>query len=136
MGVNPYLNFNGRCAAAFKFYERVFGGKTALRTFGETPMKDQVPADWRDKVIHAQLVIAGMALMGSFAPPPPHYTAPQGFHVSIGVDWLTDGERLFKSLIEQGKVTMAFQKTFWSPGFGMVVDRLGIPWIVSCEPAL
>jgi len=26
---------------------------------------------------------------------------------------------------------MPFQKPFWSPGFGMVVDRYGIPWMVN-----
>ena len=134
MTLNPYLTFNGQCAAAFKFYEQVFGGKTTMSTFGETPMKDQVPADWRDKVIHAQLVVAGTALLGSDAPPP-HYTAPQGFSVSISVDSLADGERIFKALADQGNVKMAFQKTFWSPGFGMAIDRFGIPWIVNCEPA-
>jgi PhnB protein len=30
---------------------------------------------------------------------------------------------------------MPFQKTFWSPGFGMAVDRFGIPWIVNTEQA-
>jgi PhnB protein len=30
---------------------------------------------------------------------------------------------------------MPFEKTFWSPGFGMVVDRFGTPWMVNCEPA-
>lgn len=30
---------------------------------------------------------------------------------------------------------MPFQKTFWSPGFGMAVGRFGIPWIVNCDPA-
>jgi PhnB protein len=26
---------------------------------------------------------------------------------------------------------MPFQKTFWSEGFGMVVDRFGTPWMVN-----
>jgi uncharacterized glyoxalase superfamily protein PhnB len=31
--------------------------------------------------------------------------------------------------------TKEFQKTFWSSGFGMAVDRFGIPWMVNCEQA-
>ena len=27
MQVNPYLMFDGQCEAAFKFYEKVLGGK-------------------------------------------------------------------------------------------------------------
>ena len=39
----------------------------------------------------------------------------------------------FKTLSEGGKVTMPLQKTFWSPGFAMFVDRFGIPWMISTE---
>jgi len=30
---------------------------------------------------------------------------------------------------------MPIQKTFWSPRFGMLVDRFGIPWMINCEQA-
>jgi len=35
----------------------------------------------------------------------------------------------------QDKVMMPFQKTFWSPGFGMTVDRFGVPWMIGTEAA-
>jgi PhnB protein len=55
--------------------------------------------------------------------------------VSISVKDRAEGERIFNGLADGGKVTMPFQKTFWSPGFGMCVDRFGIPWMVNCEQA-
>jgi PhnB protein len=30
---------------------------------------------------------------------------------------------------------MPFGETFWSPGFGSLVDRFGIPWMVNTIPA-
>ena len=42
-------------------------------------------------------------------------------------------ERVFNALCEGGDVTMPFAQTFWSPGFGMCVDRFGIPWMVNTE---
>jgi PhnB protein len=30
---------------------------------------------------------------------------------------------------------MPFAQTFWSPGFGMVVDRFGTPWMINVAPA-
>jgi PhnB protein len=30
-------------------------------------------------------------------------------------------------------VTMPFEQTFWSPGFGMCIDRYGIPWMVNTD---
>jgi PhnB protein len=134
MELSPYLNFNGNCAAAFKFYEQTLGGTIVMiQTHGETPMKDHVPADWRDKVIHARLVVGNWALMGSDAPPD-HYQPPQGIYVSVNVA-AGDAERIFNALAEGGTTTLPFQKTFWSPGFGMAVDRFGIPWMVNSEQA-
>ena len=41
MQLNPYLSFNGQCEAAFKFYEKVLGGKieaiNAIRGLADGP---------------------------------------------------------------------------------------------------
>jgi PhnB protein len=68
--------------------------------------------------------------MGSDAPPG-QYKEPGSLYVSIQVDDAKQGEKLFKALAEKGKVQMPFEKTFWSSGFGMLVDRFGIPWMVN-----
>jgi hypothetical protein len=34
-----------------------------------------------------------------------------------------------------GKVGMAFGETFWSPGYGSLTDKFGIPWMVNTSPA-
>lgn len=133
MQINPYLVFNGQCEAAFKFYEKLLGGKiTGIMTHANSPMANQVPPEWRDKVMHAHLTVGNWVLMGSDAPPQ-HFQKPQGFSVSIGVKTVEEGERIFKALSENGAVQMPFQKTFWSPGFGMLADRFGIPWMVNCD---
>jgi len=131
MELCPYLNFKGDCAAAFKFYEQLLGGTiTMMQTYGETPAKDHAPADWQGKVLHARLEAGGKVLMGSDAPPS-MFTPAQGMTVAISVASVAEGERIFKALSEGGTVRMPFQKTFWSPGFGDVVDRFGTPWMVN-----
>jgi PhnB protein len=133
MDVTPYLNFSGTCAEAFKFYEQTFNGKIAMmQTFGESPVKDQTPPDWRDKIVHVRLEIGDKALMGSDAPGP-HYQTPQGMSVSISVKAFAEAQRIFAALAQHGKVTMPFGHTFWSSGFGMCVDRFGTPWMVGCD---
>jgi PhnB protein len=130
MELNPCLNFSGQCAAAFTFYEQCLGGKIVMMQ--RTPANDRVPADWPDKVIRARLVVGDRVLMGCDAPPP-HHAAPPGVQMSISVSTTAEGERVFKALAENGKITMPFQKTSWSSGFGMAVDRFGIPWTVTCD---
>ena len=135
MEVAPYLNFDGHCAEAFKFYEKTLKGKIVmLSTHGETPMKDQVPPDWQDKVIHARMELGNFVLMGCDAPAS-HYVKPQGTHVSVSVSSAAEGERIFNALAEGGSVTMPYAKTFWAAGFGMLTDRFGVPWMVNGETA-
>jgi PhnB protein len=135
MDLIPHLSFSGNCAEAFSFYQQCFGGTiVTMMTHGESPVPGPVPADWRDKIIHARLEVGGRALMGMDAPPA-HYSRPQGMFVTLSLPTSADAERAFTALAEGGTVTMPFQKTFWSSGFGMAVDRFGIPWMINSEEA-
>jgi len=131
MKLVSYLHFSGQCETAFKFYERVLDGKLiALRNHADSPMADQVPPEWRSKIIHAELQVGDQTLMGSDAPPD-YYRQPQGFAVSLSVEDEFEAERIFDALAESGKIGMPLGPTFWSPRFGMLTDRFGIPWLVS-----
>ena len=133
MQLNPYLNFDGRCEEAFGFYQKTFGGTLgSMYKHGDTPAKEFLPADWHDKIMHAQLTIGDRTLMGSDAPPD-RYQAPQGMYVSVNSENADEAERVFGALAENGNVQMPIQETFWAERFGMVVDRFGIPWMVNCE---
>lgn len=133
MLLNPYLLFNGTCEEAFKFYEKCLGGKIeAMMTHAGTPAESHTPPEWLNKILHARMSVDGQILMASDAPPG-HYKEPHGFSVSLSMKSTVEGERIFNALGEGGKVAMPFQKTFWSPGFGMVTDRFGIPWMINCE---
>ena len=133
MQLNSYLFFNGQCEAAFKFYEKCLGGKIdAMLPHAGTPAEGQVPANWRDKIMHARLVVGDEVLMGSDAPPE-HFQQPQGFSVALGVNDPAEAERIFNALAEKGTVRMPIQQTFWAVRFGMLVDRFGIPWMINCE---
>jgi PhnB protein len=131
--LNPYLFFNGQCEEAFKFYADCLGGQIeAMMTHAGTPAEEQVPAEWREKIIHARLTVAGQVLMASDAPPE-HYQKPQGFSVSLGISDPAEAERIFNALAESGTVQMPLQQTFWARSFGMCVDRFGVPWMINCE---
>jgi PhnB protein len=135
MQLNPYLNFKGQCEAAFKFYEQCLGGKIAMiMPYEGTPAANQMPPEWRNKIIHARLNVGDFVLMGSDAPPD-HYQEPQGFSISLGIGDPAEAERVFHALAKGGTVKMPIQQTFWAVRFGMLVDQFGIPWMVNCEPA-
>jgi len=135
MEIAPYLTFDGQCRDAFTFYEKCLGGKILMmQTYGESPMQDQVGVDVRDRIMHVRMEVGTFALMGADAPGETSQRA-QGINVSIGAVSYDEGARIFRDLAEGGTVTMSFDKTFWSPGFGMVTDRFGTPWMVNVEAA-
>jgi len=110
------------------------GGKVSFSmTWGEMPGADQFPADTHQLIMHATFNVGEESFMCADSPPG-RYQKPTGMNVSIHLNDTSEGERIFKALAEGGNVTMDFQKTFWSPGFGMCVDRFGIPWMVNCDP--
>ena len=133
MRLNPYLSFNGNCAEALELYQHCLGAKVdRLMKWGESPMAEQIAADWRDKVIHAQLTIGNDVIMAADAPAG-QYTTPGGFSVTVNVDDPAEAERIFKTLADKGSVRMELQETFFAQKFGALVDRFGIPWMVNCE---
>lgn len=136
MKLNPCLTFKGQCEAAFKFYQECLGGNIqTLMTWGDSPMADQVPSEWRDRIIHATLIVGETELMGGDAPPD-RYEEPRGFSVTIQINDPAEAETIFDALAENGTVTMPIQQTFWSPRFGMLVDQFGIPWMINCQQAV
>ncbi len=44
-----------------------------------------------------------------------------------------EAERVFEALAEGGTVTQPLIETFFSPAFGICVDRFGTPWMITAE---
>ena len=134
MEVNAYLNFNGNCEEAFKFYEQATGGKIEMKSiWADSPMAAQMPA-MKDKIIHARIRIGDTILMGSDTPPD-RFEKAQGFSLSLGTKTTAEAERLFQALSAGGQVHMPMAQSFFAERFGMLVDKFGIPWMVICEKA-
>jgi PhnB protein len=135
MQASPYLNFDGQCEEAFRFYERSIGARIGdVFRYGGTPMGEEVPRDWHDRIMHATLTVGGQTLMGCDAPPG-QYEEPKGISISLHTNNANEAERVFGELASGGKIVMPLEKTFWAERFGMLVDRFGIPWMINCEAA-
>jgi PhnB protein len=132
--VQPYLNFNGRCEEAIEFYRRALGAEvTSLHRFKDAPDPQMSSAATANKIMHASLRIGENMVLASDS----HCTGSlsfQGFALSLNLSSLTQAERVFAALSDGGRVDMPLAKTFFSPGFGMVVDRFGVCWMVHVAP--
>jgi len=129
--LNPYLFYNGNCEAAFKYYEKVLGGKIEFMLRADEGPADMKPEPgYEKKIMHARISIGGDVLMASDSPPQ-HAQKQQGFAVSLTVKDPAEAERKFNALTDGGSVNMPFGKTFFSKGFGMCTDKFGVPWMVN-----
>ncbi|MCC7086107.1 MAG: VOC family protein [Pirellulales bacterium] len=133
MDVKNYLNFDGRTEEALEFYQTAIGAKVdTLMRFSEIPEPSTpgcIPAGCENKVMHASFKVGETTLMASDC----HCTGKptfQGISLALSPANEAEADKLFNALSSGGQVQMPLAKTFFSPRFGVVVDRFGISWMV------
>jgi PhnB protein len=130
--LDPYLFFDGDCADAMRFYERVFRGKLEMmQSYGESPAATDVSPEKHGRIMHARLELDGRALMASDAVSEDPFEGIRGFALSMNYESVDEAQRVFTELGEGGTVQMPMQKTFWAAAFGMLVDKFGTPWMIN-----
>ncbi len=132
MAFHPYLNFGGNCREAFTRYQEIFGGELVLLPMSEMPSDQPLPPEQADLIMHAALTFEGHLLMAS-DDPTGNFKGVQGMYVNYTVADVAEAQRVFTALADGGEVTMPLEETFWSPMFGMCVDRFGTPWMIDTE---
>ena len=132
MSFHPYLAFAGNCRDAFTRYQEIFGGELVLLTAGDVPEDEnmEMPEGKEDWVIHAALMANDQLLMGSDDPSGAFDGQNRGMCCNVSVDEVAEARRIFDALADAGEVQMPLTETFFSPGFGMCMDRFGTPWMV------
>lgn len=139
MKIVTSLSFQGECRQAFDFYAQVLGGKvTAAYPFGDGPPDMPIDAKYKDWLMHCWLEVGDQALMGADIPPEfgPNIDKPKnGFDVTYHTEVAAEAKRVYDALVEGGTAQMPFGETFWSPGYGNLIDKFGIPWMVNTIPA-
>ncbi|HZY18980.1 MAG TPA: VOC family protein [Ramlibacter sp.] len=136
MQIEAYLFFGGNCEEALGFYRQCLGGEVpTLMRYGGSPMDNgQLPAGWKEKVMHATFESTGarfMASDGMPGEPPPSYG---GFSMALHLPGDVErARRTFDALAEGGRVAVPFSPPFWGGHFGMLTDRFGVPWMVTTD---
>jgi PhnB protein len=137
MQIHAYVFFNGRCEEAIEHYRNALGAQVqTLMRFKESPdpaPPGMLPPGWEPKVMHAELRIGDTMVMvsdGHSADQP----AARGFSLVLSVPDVATADRIFAALAAGGQIQMPLGQTFWSPRFGMVIDRFGVAWMVNVVP--
>lgn len=136
MQLQPYLFFDGKCEEALNFYKEAFGGDIeGISRWSEMPKDAPGPAvtpETANRVMHATFNGPGFSFMASDATPGKTY-GEGPMSLSIATTDLAEAERIFNNLAAGGNVEMPMTDTFWGARFGMLTDKFGIDWMVSCR---
>jgi PhnB protein len=135
MHLHPYLFFEGRCEEAIEFYKKAVGAKvTMLLRHKDAPEahNPRLAPGNENKIMHASLLIGDsrVSMSDGLSQGRPNF---QGFYLSIDVSSDAEAKHIFDALADGGSVTTPLGKTFFSPQFGMVKDRFGMPWMVIVQ---
>ena len=132
MKLLTYVNYAGKCAEAFQFYEKNLGGKIVMMMkHGESPQPNpNVPADWKDAILRARIDIGGTSLLGADIP---NAEPMKSAYLSLMLDSIEEAERVYAVLSEGGQVFMPIQETFFAFRFAMLRDKFGAAWMLLKE---
>ena len=131
MSFSPYLGFAGNARTAMTHYAAIFGATDLqIMDFADAPDGHR-PADAASRVMHSQFSAGpGAPLMAADMPVGMPVVGITGsvFHAAPSID---RARAIFDALAEGGHVHMPFAATFWSPGFGGLVDKFGTSWMIT-----
>jgi PhnB protein len=132
MRLITYVNFAGKCAEAFRYYEQHLGGKIGMMmTHGQNPAPSPFTSgEWKDAVLHARIAIGGTELAGADVP---KAEPMRSAYLTLNTESDGEAERIFAALSDGGQVLMGLQETFFASRFGQVRDRFGINWMIIHE---
>jgi PhnB protein len=132
MKLITYVNFAGKCAEAFHYYEQHLGAKFGMMmTHGQNPAPSPyATGEWKDAVLHARIAIGGTELAGADVP---KAEPMRNACLTLQIESDSEAERIFSALSDGGQMLMPMQETFFASRFGQVRDRFGINWMIMHE---
>lgn len=133
MKIRPYLSFNGNCAEAVTFYEKVFNVKAQVQRYKDAPPDSGIPMleGSENFIMHAQFELDSEVVMLSDALPGNTIKVGENIALTLEFDDIETAKAVFKALKEGGEVSMELEETFWSKCFGSLTDKFGIGWNID-----
>lgn len=130
MAINPYIHFNGNAEEALDHYRDALGGELEILRFAGSPAEGCAPEGWGQKVLHGALQTKVGLILASDASSDRVSNPGDNIEIAVQVENEADAERIFTKLGQGGNISQPLAETFFSPKFGMLVDKFGIKWIV------
>ena len=125
----PYIMFEGNAEEALNFYGDILGKSKEPYIMRYTDMQGmEIPDDYKNKILHAELNFPGGTIYISDAFPGTTVTYNESIAFNIGPDTEEELNRLYNALLEDGTEVQPLADTFWGAKFGSINDKFGLHW--------
>ncbi|PXV58942.1 PhnB protein [Dysgonomonas alginatilytica] len=132
----PNITFNGQAEEAINFYKEVFNGEMKnLMRYQDEPTEQPIPDNYKKRIAIAWLYLSnGKNILNVCDAAPGE---PLVIGNNIKMDMFFDDKEIysiFDALSKDGKVITPLAETYFSPNFGLVIDKFGINWYLMQMP--
>ncbi len=134
MSIITYINFRNQSTNAINYYLEIFGGQIdAISYYKDMPQSDGfvVTDDIKDLVTNAQVTILDTKLMFSDVPAPMPLEIGTNVSLSVVIKDYDTAKSYFDKLAIDSEIIMPFAETFFSKGYGNLIDKFGIGWQIN-----
>ncbi|MCL2110191.1 VOC family protein [Microgenomates group bacterium] len=133
MNLLPYLNFNGNCADAIAFYEKVFNAKAEIVLQEDAVKFDAsytVPKGKEKWIMHANMNLDDGNMI-QFADCEDN-AKNMGTNICLQLTYKTEEEvkAVYDVLKSGGRIICEMQPTFYAPQYAELIDKFGIRWSI------
>ncbi|MBC7934267.1 MAG: VOC family protein [Rhizobacter sp.] len=128
--INAYINFNGQCREAMRFYQQCLGGELNLQKISESPMAAQMPSEKGGEILHGTLISNAIVIMASDISAA-LFVKGNNVNLCLQCSSKQELENFFESLSAAGHISTPLHQTFWGATYGEFTDRFGINWILN-----
>ncbi len=135
-----YLNFDGNCDEAFRFYEKVFRRPNlGTHRYGDMPDDTgNTPESLKKLVLHTALqlnehtLLMGSDIIEAFGSDP--LRNGNQTYAMIDTDSPEEAKRIFQELsVNAQNIEMDLEPTFFAELYASFQDQFGISWMVHYE---
>jgi PhnB protein len=132
-----YVNFHGNAREAISYYQRIFKGpEPEIMSYGDyVDPNYQTPEHIKHLVMHAEIIVFGSRIMISDTPEGFGMDLIKGNNFSLAIV-SNDIEKLkdaWHQLKVDAKVITEFSPSFFSEGYGYLIDKFDTPWQLIFE---
>lgn len=121
-----YINYQGHCEEAFRFYEQHLGGKINMM-MPHQQLPQNFPTEWKSPIMHAIIEIGGTLIRGADVP---GAEPMRSAYLTLNLDTPEQAENIYEILSKDGEVFMKMEKTFFANRFAMLRDKFGTSWML------